>query len=128
MTRTIDLDQLEDLEDLGDVRDLFPTGESFLPEEYTPPPLVDPVEYERVLLELEKKAVGLKVYIRLIDVAVGHARQIKRDNGGTNRLFIYADELGIQCVECTPRLGRVEGRLELKNPALVRDLFKAISI
>jgi len=98
-----------------------PWDGNLFPEEVILPPLPDLVQQERFARALEERTHALKAYYDLIHLGAQTARQICQDHGGTNRLYIYANRWGIQCVECTPRLRRVEGRLEIENPDFVKQ-------
>lgn len=110
--------QLQGIEDLEQW--LPPPEGTLLPEEFSFPPLHDPYEQERFLRELEERAHAVKGYYASLKGAVEIARQIKRDNGGTNRLYVYASRWGVCISERTPRLKRLEGRVEVENPDFVK--------
>ena len=116
--------QLSELEGLGELEEL----EQWLPQEqavappaqFSPPPLPDAYEQERFMRDLEERAHALKGFCVTLQTAADLARQITRDNGGANRLYIYASRWGVRIAERTPRLGLLEGRVEVENPDFVK--------
>ena len=112
MTQTATIEDRETYE-------LEPWDGSLVPEEVFPP-LPDLIRQEQFARELEERTHALRGYYDVIRLGCETARQISKDHGGTNRLYIRAGRWGVECVECTPRLRRVEGRLEIENPDFVK--------
>jgi len=94
---------------------------SLYPEEVILPPYPDLIQHEEFSRALEERTHVLKAYFDLIRVGSETARQICRDHGGTNRLYIRIDRWGFQSAECTPRIRKVEGRIEIENPDFVKQ-------
>jgi hypothetical protein len=115
MSKTIDID------DFQETQEQFPWEGNLFPDEVVLPPFPDLVGQEQFGRALEERAQAFKSYVDLIRAVAQAGRQICHDHGGTNRLYIRADRWGVQCVQCTPRIRRVEGRIDAENPDFVKQ-------
>jgi hypothetical protein len=105
---------------LSELEEWLPGTGTSLPQEFSLPPLPDPREQERFLRGLEERAVAAKTLVGILQAACGVAWQNRRENGGTNRLYIYANRWGVRCEERTPTLRQLEGVVEIENPDFVK--------
>jgi len=110
-----------DVEDYEDLQEQYPMERTHLPGIVPFEPFPDLVEHERFARGIEERTYALQGYVGIIRAACDEARKNCRANGGTNRLFIYVNRWGVRCVECTPRIGRVEGVIDVENPDFVKQ-------